>query len=189
MTILENDLELLEEYLDGGLEKSAQLKLSDRLATDKQLSDALAVLRSQRALRQAAFASMEPTDLSTQQLMWRVRGAMLDQKRSNAVPMPSRWSQWRIASISSAAAACIILGFFFGRLGHAGNTPISPSNTAEAKISVPITNEYGQVVAWQTFDDANQAKSFTEDYHRTHVQPQRPIGSGQPTLVDQQVPF
>jgi hypothetical protein len=196
MMNLENDLELLEEYLDGALEKSQEAKLRDRLAADKQLSSTLAALQSQRALRQAAFATMEPTEVSAQQLVWRVRGAMLNQQRAAVVQPNRQWNQWRIASIGSTAAACMVLGFFFGRLGHTGNTVMPPSNTtpmtmiadrATPKISVPITNEYGQVVAWQTFDNADQAKSFTEDFHRTHGQTQQPAGVGQTRLVDQQV--
>jgi hypothetical protein len=33
---------------------------------------------------------------------------------------------------------------------------------------VPVTNEYGQVVAWQPFKDQNDAKAFAEDLHRVN---------------------
>jgi hypothetical protein len=202
MMNVENDLEMLEEYLDGAMEKSQEAKLRDRLAGDSELAETLAELQAQRDLRRAAFAAMEPSEVSTQQLIWQVRGAMLDQQRANVVqpsPQSSQWrNPWRIANISSAAAACMVFGFFMGRLGHNGNSSVIPANATPMtnvaentgpKISVPITNEYGQVVAWQTFNNADQAKNFTEDFHRTHSQSQPAANLGQTRLVDQQVPF
>ncbi len=54
------------------------------------------------------------------------------------------------------------------------------------KYSVPITNEYGQIVAWQTFDNPDQAASFTEDLGKTHISPSTPAAPGQTRLVDQE---
>jgi anti-sigma factor RsiW len=211
-----SDLELLEEYLDGALDAAAVVELRDRLGRDAELSAALAELQSQRAIRQAVYLAMEPTELAAQQLSWRVRGAMLDQQQNSAVSSRSQWSQWRMARIGSAAAACLVLGFFFGRLGHRAAPAVSPSANpagiassdshgtlaadnhpgqfvpvaAAPRISVPITNEYGQVVAWQTFDNSEQAKNFTEDLHKAHGDSAPPVNSAQPKLVDSpQVPF
>jgi anti-sigma factor RsiW len=219
MTILENDIELLEEYLDGTLDAAAQTMLRTRLAADQQLADALAQLQSQRAIRQAAFKAMEPDDATVQRLMWRVRGATLDQQRTAALQPRRHFSflgnQWRIASMGSAAAACMFLGFTFGRLGHSNTAAPNGSGVGTSvvstdtrgptiaqvknpddqssqftavgtapRISVPITNEYGQVVAWQTFDNPEQAKNFTEELHSTRNASQPPVNSSQPKLVD-----
>ena len=229
MVTLEADIELLEEYLDGALDDAAVVKLRDRLASDAPLSVSLVELQSQRALRQAVFQSMEPGEIASRQLMWRVRGAMLDQQRNTVVQPQRQWnrwgSQWRIARIGSAAAACVILGFSLGRLGHGRGitsvgvttpTPISsgiapgnatPTSIAEnhpspgfvqvgntPRISIPITDNYGNVVAWQTFDNAEQAKNFTEDLHHSRGDASSPASSGQIKQVDSiqpspQVPF
>ena len=52
------------------------------------------------------------------------------------------------------------------------------------RISVPITDEYGHVVAFQTFDNPEQAKNFTEDLHHARSGTAQPVKSPQPTLVD-----
>src|ERR1700744_4095852 len=117
MALSETDLDLLEEYLDGALDASATAKLQGLLAIDQDLSAALKLARSQRTVRAAALKAMEPDELTTERLIWRVRGAMRDQKQSQPIRL---WSQWRMASIGSAAAACLVLGFFVGRLGHGG---------------------------------------------------------------------
>jgi anti-sigma factor RsiW len=212
MTTIDADLELLEQYLDGAVEGSELLQLRDRLSQDAELSDAFKELQAQRTIRQAVWKSMEPDNNAAQQLVWRVRGAVLNQPKHRSSFMPS---QWRLASFGSAAAACMVLGFFFGRMGHGGAIsgpatvtehgtpvaevkPISGSSIAQSgfvpvgtlpKISVPVTNEYGQVVAWQTFDNPEQAKNFTEDLHRAHSDSNAPATAGQIKTVGEQVPF
>jgi anti-sigma factor RsiW len=219
MTTTDTDLELLEEYLDGNVEGSALMQLRDRLNRHAELSEALNDLQAQRAMRQAVWQAIEPDTAAAQQLVWRVRGAMLHQpKRQSLFSI----SQWQLARVGSAAAACMVLGFLVGRLGHRGDvSPLvsapgfvstdlkspagnsiaqngSPSSSTAGfvpvgttpKISVPITNEYGQVVAWQTFDNPEQAKNFTEDLHRAHGDSSAPATSGQiKTVGSEQVPF
>jgi anti-sigma factor RsiW len=235
MNVQETDLQLLEEHLDGELSPADTAQLRQRLIDDPALSAVLKQLQSQRSLRQAAYRSMEPSEITAQQLQWRVRGAMLGQRQQTAQitaenatgqtsqktsqsisARSSRWGQWQIARFGSAAAACLVLGFFAGRVGRGNGGAATPSVPAPAspvgivatgnqnltpednssrfvpvstapRISVPITNEYGQVVAWQTFDNPEQAKSFTEDLVHTHAQ-QSSSGS-QTKLVDSPQPF
>ncbi len=213
--MLEQDLEQLEQYLDGMLEPVAVSLLENRLNSDTELASALTELKAQRAVRSAVWQSIEPDPASADRLVWRIKGAMLNQDRAAAVKAKSTWNSWRIASVSSAAAACVILGFMFGRVGR--NSPVTPiqgvvasggtngptiaqynspvqsagsaqlvSNTPKAKISVPITDEYGRVVAWQTFDNPEDAKNFTEDLHKTREQQSAPVVPASPRLVDQQ---
>jgi anti-sigma factor RsiW len=219
MTTLENDLQLLELYLDGELSQSESILLAARLSTDAPLSTELAKLQRERTVRASAMAMLEPSDMAAQQLLWRVRGAMASQQQTATEPSQRSWSPWRIASTGSAAAACLMLGFLFGRIGQrntavdnpaitpvaqpagiaSSQTPAGPLKTPNGfvavgstpKISVPITNEYGQVVAWQTFDNPEQAKNFTEDLHKAQVNSNAPVTSGQTKLAahDEQVPF
>jgi hypothetical protein len=223
MAVSETDLEILEQYLDGCIKGDDAQMLGRRLATETAFSAALQEVRAQRMVRQALWNSLDPDQTAADRLSWRIRGAVLDQEQ-NAARQRWSWSPWRIASIGSSAAACVVLGFLIGRIGRSGTgTPVEqPTALVSARVSgeglggtnspgdasltslqqpsssnpfhrtngvpqvmVPITNEYGQVVAWQRFDDADQAKNFEEDLHRTHVQPTGPATAGQPRLASQ----
>jgi hypothetical protein len=215
MATLETDLELLEQYLDGELDSASALALETRLGSDTEFAETLAELESQRAIRSAVWQSIEPDQVTAQRLTWRVRGAMLEQDRKPVEQAGKLWNPWRAVGISSGAAACVLLGFLFGHGGHnaqlidtagvnsggtptqiVSNTPIggqliqysnsARAATAKQKYSVPITNEYGQVVAWQSFDSKDQAKNFTEDLHKANPQPAAPAATGQTRLVDQE---
>jgi anti-sigma factor RsiW len=216
MATLEQDLEQLEQYLDGALDAAAVSQLQNRLTADNQLAATLTELRAQRTLRSAFWQNIDPDPASADRLVWRIKGATRDLQRTVASPSKFTWNSWRIASFSSAAAACVILGFMFGRVGR--NSPAVPAPTGistiatgsqlvqnpissqssgsaqlvsnnKPKISVPITDEYGRVVAWQTFDNPEDAKNFTEDLHKTRIQPSAPAVSAQPRLVDQEQQF
>ena len=114
-----HDLEQLELYLDGALERAERSVLESRLKSDITLNSTLTELKAQRALRSAVWQSNEPDKVTADQLVWRVRGAMLQQKQEKAAeikpnPSPSYktgWSQWKFASVGSAAAACPGDGF------------------------------------------------------------------------------
>jgi anti-sigma factor RsiW len=189
MPILANDLESLETYLDGALSDGEAEALRQRLSTDADLSAALKELRLQRATRQAVWASLEPDPATAERFNWRIRGAIADQERA------CESNPWRFGRIGSVAAACIVFGFFAGWMGRGNpaagpNATVPPSGSGETPVAidqrttstptvnpsgtpilVPVTNEYGQVVAWQQFPNAGVAKDFTEDLHRANHVP------------------
>jgi anti-sigma factor RsiW len=175
-TITETDIELLETYLDGEVTGADADALQHRLQAEQELSAALDDLRAQRMIRQSVWQSLEPDQKSADQLAWRISGAMQTQQQT---PPRRTWNTWQFARFGSAAAACIVLGFFVGWVGrghHANvSTVVSPASHIDATDSVaqvqmvPVTNEYGQVVAWQPFKDPNDAKAFVEDLHRANT--------------------
>ncbi len=237
MGTTETDLELLEEYLDGAMEAVAASRLQDRFKHEADLASALLELKSQRAVRTTVWQTIEPSEIDAQQMVWRVRGAMLSARTEQSMteqsmteqsmpasspairPWVNWWNQWQLSRVGSAAAACLVLGFFLGRVGH--NPAVLPSRPSEArtniasdgadsntiavndinpppastpagsKIMVPITNEYGKVVAWQSFDNPDQAKNFTEDFHSTRAESAPTAPAGPTRLIDdqQQIPF
>jgi hypothetical protein len=193
MSVTENDLELLEEHLDGALDGAAIMDLNRRVAGEAQLADALAQATADRAVRNAVWQSIEPDKAASDRLLWRIRGAMLDQQQKK--PANPAWKSWKIASLGSAAAACLMVGFLAGRVGQGGSVPhpapnavVNPGgqdvamNTSQnlsgqtagqfnrvgrtPQILVPISNEYGQVVRWQPFDNPEQAASFEADLNK-----------------------
>jgi anti-sigma factor RsiW len=182
MPVSETDLELLETYLDEALPPSQVEAVRRRLVGEPELSSALTELNSPRSLRAALWATLEPTDVATQQMNWRIRGALADRSSGGV----TRFSSWVTARVGSVAAACIMVGFFAGRMGHAPVAPPTQNTspavavnqpaaaptatpTPMASLYVPVTNEYGQVVAWQPFQNADQAKSFVESLHGNAV--------------------
>jgi anti-sigma factor RsiW len=173
-TITETDLELLETYLDGEVTGADAGALQHRLQAEPELSMALDDLRAQRALRQSVWQTLEPDQKTADQLTWRIRGAMQTQQQA---PARRTWNTWQFARFGSAAAACIVLGFFVGWVGrghHANvSTVVAPQSNPDQSVAqvqmVPVTNEYGQVVAWQPFKDPNDAKAFVEDLHRANT--------------------
>jgi hypothetical protein len=182
MITSETDLELLESYLDEALASSEVEVLHARLVVEPELAGALDELRAQRAMRQAVWRAIEPDAMTADRLTWRVQGAMAAQTKNVA----RGWGQWQMTRVGSVAAACLVLGFFIGWSGHSGKTiaptpdfgnqsPVAMNSSnsgvpsSNAGLLVPVTNESGQVVAWQPFGNSNDAKAFTEDLHRARV--------------------
>ena len=192
---IDADLDRLEAHLDGALDPAETAALLFRLSTDADLTASLDGLRAERADRAAVWASLEPDDRTVEQLCWRVRGAVAAELSPPAVPRPQWWSftpdPFRVARFSSAAAACLMLGFFGGRLGRgpaptpsvassldpvALTQPTPGSAVADGPVVVPITDEYGRVVASQPFPNAAQARGFLDDLHRAREAPSTATG-------------
>jgi hypothetical protein len=108
--VSEQDLELLEEYLDGALAPDEIGRLCARLAAEPALSAELDELRAARATRAAVWTSLEPSEADAMRFAARVAGAARRQ---------DRWSRVGVyARFGSAAAACLLVGFFLGWLGR-----------------------------------------------------------------------
>ena len=60
MAVSEQDLELLETYLDGELSGSEVDALIDRLRTDPALATAMETAKAERQVRMAIWTSCEP---------------------------------------------------------------------------------------------------------------------------------
>ena len=199
---MDADLDLLESHLDGALPPDEAAALGVRLSADAELAATLDELRSQRADRSAVWAALEPGDRAVEQLCWRVRGAVAAERNPPGVRRP-HWASfrpdpWRVARFTSAAAACVLLGFFGGRLGRgpASQSPVAqavvqpapgftPVASADGSVEVPITDEYGRLVASQRFQNADQARRFLEDLHSAHDPAAGPAGEGSTRLASE----
>jgi hypothetical protein len=110
--VTEQDLELLEDYLDGALAPDESERLYARLAEEPALADALAEARAARQTRAAVWAALEPTADQASGLADRVMTTARQQER--------RSRRWQFSRFGAAAAACLAIGYFGGWLGHAG---------------------------------------------------------------------
>lgn len=191
MNLSDNDLELLDRYLDGDLNDSEQIGLEARLKVDAGMKSELAKMREFRSMRAEAFASMEPTDIESKQLEWYVRGA-LHQQQNAVVAAPAfgeKISRW--TGSLSRLAAVLLVGLMLGYLYRGGGSPINPGGSPiavnpsgaqrnlggmgpimpvsngtpvqPAGYDVMLTDQAGNVVATQRFPTLREAQEFTND--------------------------
>lgn len=76
MPITDNDLEMLEGWLDGELAEQDAETLRRRLSTETELTQALDRLRADRQIRSHFFQLLEPNEAEIQPLMANVRREM-----------------------------------------------------------------------------------------------------------------
>jgi anti-sigma factor RsiW len=173
MLISEADLEILETYLDGELPVSEAEGLWGRLSAEKELAAALDELRGQRALRQAVWQEMEPSE---------ARAAALETRVASSIRGRRVWEigrQWMSGLV--AAAACVMIGFSFGQRQQgvpAGNAVpaslVQASAPAHEVYSVAIRDQNGNVVSMPRFDSRADAVNFTNTLNAMQAQPQAP---------------
>jgi hypothetical protein len=164
MSVSENDLELLETYLDGELNAREVDALIDRLRQEPVLAAAMEALKGQRELRLCVWQSCEADDELVGSLMDRVE---------HRIDSHWAWSR-RLVKLRmvSGAAACLFVGVMVGWLGRGQNTPVGNSvatapppatrvqnvvadavkpspRLAPIPVDLPIVDQYGRVVAYE----------------------------------------
>jgi anti-sigma factor RsiW len=108
----------LDEYLDGALDPPARRDVEATLASDPAAAALLARLKSQRALRAAAFDAYLPAPQESKALADRVLAQAYD------APV-GRVGYWLRRGAAVAAAIAIVTGTFF-----AGRISVSPQPVA-----------------------------------------------------------
>src|SRR5215813_11351804 len=109
MSLSDDQIELLECYIDGELPANDEDALRRRLESEPLLASALESLRQERQTRMAVWQGCEPSEASVKRLIAKV-GAAVDRHNVWAY----RLARYRIPF---AAAACILIGFTVGWLG------------------------------------------------------------------------
>jgi hypothetical protein len=182
MALDENELEVLEGYLDDALDEREVEAVRARLAGEQEWIAALDQLRSERAMRQALFAALEPSPEDVERLVGRVNRSIERRWRFAGVLRVARWV--------GAAAACFIAGFivhsaFFADRGPGpanGREVVQPvSNTgtsvrAVEMYEVTLRDESGKVVAVQRFDSLDKAQEFANDVSQWQRRAERLAG-------------
>ena len=168
----DNQMEMLEAFLDDELSKQQQDELRARLATNPALTSELERLRSERQTRQSLFSSLEGgEDAVVDRAMSRVH--QLDHRRQHLA------QYFRRAIFAVAAAACIILGFLIGWMGATNGK--STAAASEPPYRVEIVDETGQVTAVQKFQTLEKAREFQLDLQEWQLR-QDLILNGQVTV-------
>lgn len=183
MSLTDDQLEMLESYVDGELPAGDEDALRQRLEQDSALASALEQLRGERELRAAVWQSYEPDAATVARLVAKVDAA---------VDRHTVWA-YRLARyrVPFAAAACVLIGFMVGWLGRGSGTnsfmpagggmdggnqtvvsipaPVNPglaNATAGNGVELPIYNENNQQVGVQRFKSVEDAARFIEDLTR-----------------------
>ena len=132
----DQDLELLESYLDDELTGRELDSLRQRLSSEPQLAAAMDELRSQREMRQQFFAACEPDQASVQRL---IKSAQQHATREIAWSERNRSLRW-----ASGLAACLVFGFVAGHgLKSAGPVPQAENPVAVARMMPAVSNAPG----------------------------------------------
>jgi anti-sigma factor RsiW len=179
MAVTEQDLELLDSYLDDALEIGEVDALRARLNGDGELVAALDQIRRERAARRSFYAGLEPDDAAVGALVSKIQVSAARQKRITA--------RARAVRSGILAAACLLLGFYarglIDRAPAPGNdVPLVQSQTGVdvrrvASYQVTLRDETGKVVAVQRFDSMEKAQEFAADLARWQSHSER-LASG-----------
>lgn len=116
MPLTEQDIELLESYLDDELSAGEIEQIRVRLAGESDLAEALSELRVERATRNVVWAAYDPSEQAVQKLTSNIQREM---RRSIVRDQLTRVTRW-----VTAAAACVALSFMGGYLFRGGAEPI-----------------------------------------------------------------
>jgi anti-sigma factor RsiW len=167
MLFVDEDMDLLEDYLDGALDAVAAAALVERLSLDATLAAALQSLRAERKVREGVWAALEPTEEEVARLIARVNAASKRRKSWFTRPMRT----------AAAVAACAAISFSAGWKLHGNKqlaankvTPavhqIGPKVETVVSYQVALTDETGHVTAVQNFESLEKAREFANDLGR-----------------------
>jgi anti-sigma factor RsiW len=184
--IWNDDAALLEAHLDGALSPPQTESLGRRLATEPALAAVLERLRAERAARQAVWSSYEPEP------------ARAAAAAASALTVAERAERLRRTASHArrvtAAAAVVLLAFASGWVARGvrsvqpdapespdvqsgGSHPFASSGASagdgSASFPVALTDEHGNIIAVQHFDNARKAREFADDVDRWQSRPRR----------------
>jgi hypothetical protein len=160
MAVMDDDIELLEGYLDDALAEEERALVRARLSEDQALVAALDQLRAERGMRQALFAGLEPGEGEVERLVGRIHESLERRRRVGRL--------FRGVGYVAAAAACFIAGILI-HANFVAPGPVQPvaGNGATVRAvelyEVTLRDESGKVLAVQRFDTLEKAKAFAND--------------------------
>ncbi len=131
MSVSEQDLELLETWLDGELPEEQSELLRRRLSAEPELSQAMDHLRSERATRTQIWHDLEPSDTQAESLVAEIRRAIVKHEV---------WAvRFRTLRSVSGIAASIAIVFLAGWMSRS-RLQVGPTSTAALTNSTQVAN-------------------------------------------------
>ena len=169
----EFDLELLEAYLDDALSPEQVQHVARRLIGEPELAAAMHELRAQRALRTAAWRSLQPTDAEAEVVN---RGAARMVRRHELRRIV--FQSVRIGAAVAAAITVFVAGWMMRGAGSTGvlasqtsrsesaPAPLVRISSAPGPYQVAVMDAGGHVVEVRSFAALKEARTFAEDLVR-----------------------
>ena len=161
----DEDLEILENYLDGALSPREADRVTRRAALDPEWAAALDSLRAERAVRQAVWESGEP-DFPAAHAAG--RAAVAAAVRSDRYVRLARLFR-RVSGV----AAGVLIAFAGGWVARGLRSSPAPApaqvmsgTRAATEFQVALTDDGGNIIAVQHFSDPTRARAFAEDVGR-----------------------
>jgi hypothetical protein len=170
MAVHDNDIELLNSYLDGELPVPECEGLWRRLAVEPELTAELDRLRTEHDVRQTVWASLEPTDQSVARTAHQVFKAA---RRSELVSMFNRGML-----LVSSIAALVLVGFSIGWMERSHGSGMAAQPGAVGAPSSQMASSMGQIARPPTevslrdasghvfsirFNSQDEARQFADD--------------------------
>jgi hypothetical protein len=197
-TVTEEDLELLESYLDDELAPAQSEKLRSRLQQNAELMKSLEELKSERQMRSRVWAAIEPHQGDLDRFHKSVHTAVTRETIRGTV-----WSaRLRSLRLVSAAAAVLLFGIAGGWLlrdravGDVNNSLVQSDSSLTPVVNgggtpgggmpirpyayqVNLTDSQGHLVGVQQFKSFDEARAFTEDVNRWQSKQRNSGGAAQ----------
>jgi anti-sigma factor RsiW len=148
----------LDEYLDGALDPPTRREVEATLAADPAAAALLARLKSQRALREAAFDTYFPTPHESKALADRVLARAYDSPIGHV-------GTWVRRGAAVAAAVAVVVGTFF--LGRMTVTPkvVTVPEPPHTVYNVVWIDSFG-VQSVQDFASVDERNTFIQRLER-----------------------
>lgn len=147
----DQDYELLSQYLDGELSEPAALELTQRLATEPQLSETLKRLQQSDNTLKSAFSGPEAEAVPAPV------AAMVAGTRPKIVPLPHR--QRRAANWGFALAASLLVATSALLVSQLQLDSDSPGATTDTLLAEVLEQSHSSGHNWNTLPDGRQFRS------------------------------
>jgi len=210
MSATDQDVEMIESYLDDELSSVQVDDLRRRLSNEPAMQSLMDDLRSERDARTSVWASYEPGNGSVERVL---KGVRREMNRSLLLEKVTRTTRW-----AGSLAACVALGFVGGYLirgapaqpapvdappstpvattAHPGDGAIVWNAGAAKDLSNPtrdangylvsFTDNQGNLIGSQRFKSLQEAREFMSDFQMRQQQHKQLQNSGVKLIAEEQ---
>jgi anti-sigma factor RsiW len=162
----------IDEYLDGALDAQARAALEQTLARDPAAAGLAAAMRTERAVRAAAYESYAPSPAEASALAAQILAAFEDEAAAPVGKIaPASSGKWlRYVSGIAAGLVLIISAFAAGRMTAAPATPSvlasggNPTAAERTRVVVLDPNNEAQISEVREFASPDIANTYINNF-------------------------